>query len=75
VVAENAAGGRRTAAEPSVGRTVQITRTGGPDVVDDVPEPEARPGTTLHDVSATGVHYADTHHVPSDESATGLRPL
>jgi hypothetical protein len=28
----------------------------------DVPEPEAGPGQTLHDVSAAGVNYADTHH-------------
>ena len=45
-------------------RAVQITRFGGPEVLDvvDVPEPAAGPGSTLHDVSAAGVNYADTHH-------------
>ncbi|WP_104529062.1 hypothetical protein [Blastococcus saxobsidens] len=30
-----------------------------------LPEPEAGPGRTLHDVSAAGVNFADTHHAPS----------
>ena len=44
-------------------RAVQITEFGGPEVltVVDVPEPEAGPGQTLHDVSAAGINYADTH--------------
>ena len=44
-------------------RAVQITRFGGPEVLDvvDVPEPEAGAGRTLHDVSAAGINYADTH--------------
>jgi NADPH2:quinone reductase len=35
---------------------VQITRCGGPEVLDvvDTPEPEARSGQTLHDVPAVG---------------------
>ncbi len=46
-------------------RAVQITRFGGPEVLDvvDVPEPEAGPGRTLHTVSTAGVNYADTHHL------------
>jgi NADPH:quinone reductase-like Zn-dependent oxidoreductase len=45
-------------------RAVQITRFGGPEVLDvvDVPEPEAGAGQTLCDVSAAGINYADTHH-------------
>jgi NADPH:quinone reductase-like Zn-dependent oxidoreductase len=45
-------------------RAVQITRFGGPEVLDvvDIPEPEAGPGQKLYDVSTAGVNYADTHH-------------
>jgi NADPH:quinone reductase-like Zn-dependent oxidoreductase len=45
-------------------RAVQITRFGGPEVLDivDIPEPEAGPGQQLYDVSTAGVNYADTHH-------------
>jgi hypothetical protein len=44
-------------------RAVQITRFGGPEVLElvDVPEPEAKPGQQLYDVSTAGVNYADTH--------------
>jgi len=42
---------------------VQITRFGGPEVLDvvDIAEPEAGPGQKLYDVSTAGVNYADTH--------------
>ena len=45
-------------------RAMQITEFGGPEVltVVDVPEPEAGEGRTLHDVSAAGINFADTHH-------------
>ncbi|WP_104529058.1 Zn-dependent oxidoreductase [Blastococcus saxobsidens] len=48
-------------------RAVQITRFGGPEVLDvvDVPEPEAGPGQKLYDVSTAGINFADTHHRPS----------
>src|SRR4051794_37271558 len=38
-------------------RAVQITRFGGPEVLDivDVPEPEAGPGQQLYDVSTAGL--------------------
>ena len=44
-------------------RAVQITRFGGPEVLDvvDIPEPEAGPGQKLYEVSAAGVNFADTH--------------
>jgi NADPH:quinone reductase-like Zn-dependent oxidoreductase len=45
---------------------VQITRFGGPEVLEiveivDIPEPEAGPGQKLYDVSTAGINYADTH--------------
>jgi NADPH:quinone reductase-like Zn-dependent oxidoreductase len=45
-------------------RAVQITRFGGPEVLEvvDVPEPQASEGQTLYDVSTAGINYADTHH-------------
>ncbi|MGY1749067.1 hypothetical protein [Modestobacter sp. SYSU DS0511] len=52
-------------------RAVQITRFGGPEVMDvvDVPEPEAGPGQQVYDVSAAGVNFADTHHRESRNTA------
>ncbi len=51
-------------------RAVQITRFGGPEVLDvvDIPEPEGGPGQKLYDVSTAGVNYADTHHSKSLEA-------
>jgi len=45
-------------------RAVQITRFGGPEVVEiiAVPEPVAGPGQELFDVSTAGINFADTHH-------------
>jgi NADPH:quinone reductase-like Zn-dependent oxidoreductase len=45
-------------------RAVQITRFGGPEVLDvvDIPEPELGPGQKLYDVSTARINYADTHH-------------
>ena len=45
-------------------RAVQITRFGGPEVLEvvDVPAPEAGDGQQLYDVSTAGINYADTHH-------------
>ena len=47
----------------SVMRAVQITRFGGPEVLEivDVPEPTPGPGQQLYDVSTAGVNFADTH--------------
>jgi NADPH2:quinone reductase len=43
-------------------RAVQITRFGGPEVLDvvDVPEPTPREGQKLYDVRAAGINFADT---------------
>ena len=48
-------------------RPVQITRFGGPEVLEivDVPEPTPGLGQKLFDVSTAGVNYADTHHAES----------
>ena len=45
-------------------RAVQITRFGGPEVLEivDVPEPPPGPGQQLYDVSTAGLNFADTHH-------------
>jgi NADPH:quinone reductase-like Zn-dependent oxidoreductase len=45
-------------------RAVQITRFGGPEVLDivDVPDPTAGPGQQLYDLSTAGLNFADTHH-------------
>src|SRR3569833_2962059 len=44
-------------------RAVQITRFGGPEVLDvvDLPDPVPGEGEQLYDVSAAGINYADTH--------------
>jgi NADPH:quinone reductase len=48
-------------------RAVQITRFGGPEVLDivDVPEPTPGPGQQLYDVSTAGLNFADTHQALS----------
>src|SRR3954463_8923535 len=44
-------------------RAVQITRFGGPEVLDvvDLPDPVPGDGEQLYEVSAAGINYADTH--------------
>ena len=44
-------------------RAVQITRSGGPEVLDvvELPDPEPGPGEQLFEVSVAGINYADTH--------------
>ena len=45
-------------------RAVQITRFGGPEVLDvvDLPEPVPGDGQRLFDVSTAGINFAGTHH-------------
>jgi NADPH:quinone reductase-like Zn-dependent oxidoreductase len=52
-------------------RAVQITRFGGPEVLDvvDMAEPTPGEGQKLYDVSTAGVNYADTHQALSREVA------
>jgi NADPH:quinone reductase len=47
-------------------RAVQITRFGGPEVLDvvDLPDPEPGPGEQLFEVRAAGINY-DTHQPAS----------
>lgn len=58
-------------------RAVQITRFGGPEVLDvvDLPDPVPGAGQTLHEVSAAGVNYADTHQVENSYLAAQTLPL
>jgi NADPH2:quinone reductase len=51
-------------------RAVQITRFGGPEVVDvvDLPDPVPADGQQLYEVSSSGVNFVDTHHRRSAES-------
>jgi len=46
-------------------RAVQITRFGGPEVLDvvDVPEPVPGEGQRLFEGSTAGINFADTHHL------------
>ena len=45
-------------------RAVQITRFGGPEVMDvvDLPDPVPGDGEVLYEISSSGANYADTHH-------------
>jgi NADPH:quinone reductase-like Zn-dependent oxidoreductase len=58
-------------------RAVQITRFGGPEVLDvvDIPEPEAGPGQKLYDVSTAGVNFADTHQIENSYLSAQELPL
>jgi NADPH:quinone reductase len=58
-------------------RAVQITRFGGPEVLDvvEVPEPEPGEGQKLYDVSTAGINYADTHQVEDSYLARQQLPL
>ena len=50
-------------------RAVQITRFGGPEVLDvvDLPDPEPTDGQQVFDVSTAGINDADTlHSLPQD---------
>jgi NADPH:quinone reductase-like Zn-dependent oxidoreductase len=48
-------------------RAVQITRFGGPEVLDvvDLPDPVPGDGQHLYEVSAAGVNIADAHQQPA----------
>ncbi len=54
---------RRAAPSPHVMRAVQITRFGGPEVLDvvDLHDPVPGDDRQLYEVSSSGVNYADTH--------------
>ena len=58
-------------------RAVQITRFGGPEVLDvvDLPDPVPGDGQQLYEVSAAGVNFADTHQVEDSYLAPQQLPL
>jgi NADPH:quinone reductase-like Zn-dependent oxidoreductase len=68
-MARTASGARALGAafQPRVMRAVQITRFGGPEVMDvvDLPDPRPGDGQQLNEVSSAGVNFADTHHPKS----------
>src|SRR5919112_1887905 len=58
-------------------RAVQITRFGGPEVMElvDLPDPTPRPGQRIYEVSAAGVNFADTHQIENSYLAQQQLPL
>jgi NADPH:quinone reductase len=58
-------------------RAVQITRFGGPEVLDvvDLPDPVTGDGEVLYEVSSAGVNFADTHQVENSYLAAQELPL
>jgi NADPH2:quinone reductase len=58
-------------------RAVQITRFGGPEVLDvvDLPDPVPGPGEQLFEVSAAGINYADTHQTENSYLSQQELPL
>ncbi|MGY5883441.1 quinone oxidoreductase family protein [Modestobacter lacusdianchii] len=58
-------------------RAVQITRFGGPEVMDvvDLPDPVPGDGETLFDISSAGVNFADTHQTEDSYLAKQELPL
>src|SRR3954469_24246527 len=58
-------------------RAVQITRFGGPEVLEvvDLPDPVPGDGEQLFDVAAAGINYADTHQIENSYLAPTQLPL
>src|SRR3954471_3152177 len=58
-------------------RAVQITRFGGPEVLDvvDLPDPTPGDGEQLYEVSAAGVNFADTHQIENSSLSAQQLPL
>src|SRR5829696_6259661 len=58
-------------------RAVQITRFGGPEVMEivDLPDPTPGPGQQLYEVSSAGVNFADTHQTENSYLAPQELPL
>jgi NADPH2:quinone reductase len=58
-------------------RAVQITRFGGPEVLDvvDLPDPTPGEGQRLYDVAAAGINFADTHQIENSYLAAQQLPL
>src|SRR3954453_4195755 len=58
-------------------RAVQITRFGGPEVLDvvDLPDPVPGDGEQLYEVSAAGINFADTHQIENSYLSAQQLPL
>jgi NADPH2:quinone reductase len=58
-------------------RCIQITRFGGPEVLDQVelPDPVPTTGTQVYEVTAAGVNFADTHQTEDSYLAPQTLPL
>jgi NADPH:quinone reductase-like Zn-dependent oxidoreductase len=58
-------------------RAVQITRFGGPEVLEvvDLPDPTPGDGEKLYDVSSAGINYADTHQTENSYLSAQELPL
>src|SRR3954465_2423809 len=58
-------------------RAVQITRFGGPEVMDivDLPDPTPTEGQKLYEVSSAGINFADTHQIEDSYLAQQQLPL
>src|SRR3954462_7272081 len=58
-------------------RAVQITRFGGPEVLDvgDLPDPVPGDGEQLYEVSAAGINYPDTHQTENSSRSAQELPL
>ena len=56
---------------------VQLTRFGGPEVLElvELPDPVPGPGQELFDVTAAGINYADTHQTENSYLAPQQLPL
>ena len=73
--------GSRSAYPPALGsapmRAIQVSRFGGPEVLEvvDLPVPEPDSPRLLLDVEAAGINYADTHQVADDYLAPQTLPF
>src|SRR3982750_392784 len=58
-------------------RAVQITRFGGPEVLDivDLPDPTPSEGQQLYEVHSAGVNFADTHQIENSYISQQQLPL
>ena len=58
-------------------RAIQVSRFGGPEVLEvvDLPAPTPRPGQLLIEVATAGINYADTHQTTNDYLAPQRLPF
>lgn len=58
-------------------RAIQITKFGGPEVMElvDLPQPAAEPGTVLIKVNRAGINYADTHQTEDSYLSRSRLPM